>query len=676
MGVLLVVVISILFMMWAKDNADFAKAHDTETTPGKNASEIVQAYKNYLSKHGRFGNHVDRATEGVFFFTVVTKENEWQGDIIEILNAYRKYLKDFPDGFYQIQTQQRILKLAVIGIDVHDLVRRSWRQINEISVSKDVNQNLFRQCAHLLKTGAKNWHSLYDKISKSPSKSDIEKILQKLKGASPERAERVINDYLEFFLALDSERKAGYEPQTAIDAYQAYLRNQPERRYAKQASDLIYFLKVVSNEDIERAFTASDIDRCRDYLKAYPEGPYAALAQDQLDYAATLAAANTYRDNIAKVFTVYRAYLVKHPSGFGVVPISKKKDSICADIFRKDFWQQAEIDPASNVRLLNRIQQNIEDINPEVGTYMQKLQMKSDIFLQIPDGDWSDFAYRHGKIPVVGKAARLRLTIDMAERAIETKQYGSYPGISVQQKQFTATVTVKDGNDVICSKSFADTDPPLPNRITVRTSFGIPMGYESYHTARAEHVMKQAKECQMPLVKSPCDVFPKKLAMAKDEDAFSLGCYYLVIGKSELGCKKLREVIKKFPNNEFTKEATRILDPFGETAQETRAEAARIQKAYDEALEAATIGKQFGDIDNAIRIYEKYIKDYPNSLYVANIHKEIICAVSERFRKQFWERIKQSPARRDVQLLMYIQKYLEGSDCFPSAEMGQVKAFG
>jgi WD40 repeat protein/serine/threonine protein kinase/tetratricopeptide (TPR) repeat protein len=313
--------------------------------------------------------------------------------------------------------------------------------------------------------------------------------------------------------------------------------------------------------------------------------------------------------------------------------INMKKANICADVFRKNFWRKAQLNPASCARVLNLIQQSKKISNPGVENYMLKLRMRSDVFLQVPDMTWSDFAYRHGRIPVVGKQAKCVLTVDMEEKVLDSKQYSAsgssfLPTTTVRRKQVKATISVRDAREVICSQSFVDKDPPLPNRITIRTRNGIPMGYEGYHTTE-KSVLRQAKKFQMPSIKGPGSIFLERSAFPKAEEAFTSGCCYLVIGKSSLGCKNLRYVIDEFPKSEFAKEASEILNPFGKQASQaqTSEKAPKYEDTLPDADKTWENIKQLAEeqkYESAIYKAELFINAFPNNIYAGEIREHLL----------------------------------------------------
>jgi len=305
---------------------------------------------------------------------------------------------------------------------------------------------------------------------------------------------------------------------------------------------------------------------------------------------------------------------------------NKKKANICADVFRKKFWLKAQLNPPGCAKMLDHIQQSAEVSNPEVENYMRKLRMKSDIFLGIPGSSWSDFAYRHNRIPVIDNNARFVLSVNTKKETLGSREYGFGITTKVNREQFRTTLIVKDSNKVIFSESFVDTDPPLPYSITVRTVNGIPTGCVDYHTAKEANVISQAKKCQIHLIEGSYDSLSKR---SITEKAFTEACYYLIIGKSSIGCKKLRHVIENFPKSEFAKEASQILNPFDEQVSPIQSPEGTTEymdtlpdaeKTWENIKRLAEEQSYESAIDKA----ELFINAFPNNIYAGEMREQLL----------------------------------------------------
>jgi hypothetical protein len=211
---------------------------------------------------------------------------------------------------------------------------------------------------------------------------------------------------------------------------------------------------------------------------------------------------------------------------------------------------------------------------------MTMLLEKKEMLLSIPDATWGDFAYRHGRIPIVGEDTQpVLLTDHKPPKEIESRFYwaageGALASlVSVTRYRVRGSLSVRhqrpppEEAQVVCDVDRSADDPTLPSKITfkqVKTGpfpgyvASTPLDYQHTAERTLNEKLRQATCSKLKTAYAP---LPSPSGLTEDERIFFGACVYLLIGDGKTGVRDLRSFCEQFPDSPLRMDAEAILAP-------------------------------------------------------------------------------------------------------------------
>lgn len=289
-----------------------AKAEEAKDDP----KAIIAAYQWYLDLHDPDGRHVDEARAAIrdpadeLDFRkaeLAAKEAEQKPDFDAAIQAYETYKKEHENGKFVAKADERISALRderdfrLAGAAAKTAEKeQDWQTAIRVY---EVHRRAHDQCKHL------------NEVS--------------------ERLE-ALQDELDFQTAEATEKKAGDRYEVAIAAYTAYLKKHDDGEHADEANERVTQLRdkiderdwatcqasaKQAGENYEDAVLAYQV-----YLGQHPEGKYAKLAKEMIevelpdkiddrDFRIAEKGFLSAGDDREKAWQSYHKYLLEHGKG-------------------------------------------------------------------------------------------------------------------------------------------------------------------------------------------------------------------------------------------------------------------------------------------------------------------------------------------------------------------------